>query len=52
MADEEAIVIRINKKVIEEIRRLKPEWQAVNATVITDMVLRTKLEELRKEAQK
>lgn len=47
MTDEETITIRISKPLIEEIRQLKTEWQAVNATMITDMVLREKIKTLK-----
>jgi hypothetical protein len=50
---EETITIRISKPLIEEIRKRKPEWQYVNATMITEIVLRSKLEDLKvKEVKK
>jgi uncharacterized protein (DUF4415 family) len=52
LTDEESITIRVSKDVIEEIRKKKPTWKAVNATMITDIVLRSYLEDLTtKEAQ-
>lgn len=46
MTDEETITIRISKSLIDQIRTLKSEWQAVNATMITDIVLREKVKHL------
>lgn len=42
------ITIPVSKPLIDEIRQRKPEWQAVNATLIVDILLRSKLEELKR----
>lgn len=40
MSSEETVTIRVNKKLVEEIRKNKTDWKSANATLIVDMVLR------------
>lgn len=46
MTEEETVTIRVNKKLVDRIRKEKPDWLNVNATLIVDILLRQKLCEL------
>ena len=49
MTDEqETIGIKLDATLIKDIRNRKPEWKNINTTNLTDLILREKLNQLKK----